>query len=88
MIMSNFSFLDKHKEKHVYYVYQMVLSFKTSVTYMKSFFNFTSDVCFRVVKQLLSTRFYSGHCLMSVGNIQACKLEKLSRFVEETEMED
>ena len=54
------------------YAYRMLPSFKTLVTY-KQFFKLHAGLSF--MKQLLPdiTRFFAGHCPMSVANIQACK---------------
>ena len=57
------------------YVYRMLLSFKTSVTYEIFFLNLHQTTA-PVVKQFSSdtTRFFAGHCPISDANMQALAL--------------
>ena len=58
---------------NVAYTYQILLSFKTSVTYKKKFMSYQKTVSF--VKQLLLdiTWFFVWHYLTSCATIQVCK---------------
>ena len=59
------------------YAYRMLLSFKTSVTYI-NFFNFKPDISVRCEAPSSDiTRFFAGHCPISDANIQACMAQKL-----------
>ena len=60
------------KVKHAYHAYQMLLSFKASVTYIKKILTLRL-ISVSVVKQLSSniTQVFARHCPMSGANIQA-----------------